>query len=143
MDDAAAATVRLGAAEALHVDVFAGDRANDVGSGDEDPTVGTEDDDVGERRTVCRATGGGAEHDGDLRDASRRPGHDVEDLADGVQRDDALGEARTAGVPQADDRDLVGQRSRVGRQDDLAALGSHRAAHDGGVGGEGDGVRAR
>ena len=43
-----------------------------------------------------------------------------------------------AGVPEADDRDAVGQRAVVGVDDDLAAVGAHRAAHHGGVGAEGD-----
>ena len=90
VDDTGAPAVRLGAAEPHHVDVLAGDGADDVRTGDEDPAVGTEDDDVGQRRTVGRAAGGRAEHDGDLRDLAGGPGHDREDQADRVQRHDAL-----------------------------------------------------
>ena len=91
--DAGAPAVRLGAAEAQHVDVLAGDRADDVGAGDEDPALGAEDHDVGQRRAVRRAAGGRAEHDRDLRDLARGPGHRGEDPADRVQRHDALGAA--------------------------------------------------
>src|SRR5699024_2280771 len=42
----------------------------------------------------------------------------------------ALGEARPAGVPDADDGDLLGEGPRVGGDDDLAALDAHRAALD-------------
>ena len=132
----------LGAAEPLHVDVLARHRAHDVWSGDEDAAVGAEDDDVGQRRPVGSAAGRGPEHDRDLRNAAGRPGHDVEDLAHRVQRDDAFGEPRAAGVPQADNGDLVGQGPCVRGHDDLAALGAHGAAHDRGVGREGDGMRA-
>ena len=96
--------MRLGAAEAQRVDVLAGHRAHDVGTGDEDPALGAEDHDVGQRRAVRRAAGGRAEHHRDLRDLAGGAGHDREDLADGVQRDDALAQPRAAGVPQADDR---------------------------------------
>ena len=102
--DAGAAAVRLGAAEPQRVDVLAGDRAHDVGAGDEDPALRAEDDDVGERRAVRRAAGRRAEHHRDLRDLAGGAGHDREDLADGVQRDDALAQPGTAGVPEADDR---------------------------------------
>ena len=85
VDDAGAAAVRLGTAEAQHVDVLAGDRADDVRAGHEDPALGAEDDDVGERGAVRRAAGRRAEHDRDLRDLARGLGHHVEDPADGVQ----------------------------------------------------------
>ncbi len=140
--DARAATVRLGTAEPQHVDVLTGDRADDVRPGHEDAALRAEDHDVGERRTVRRATRGGAEHDGDLRDLAGRLRHRVEDLADRVQRQHALGEPGATGVPQPDDRRPVGHRALVGVHDDLAADVAHRSAHDGGVGAEGDGVRA-
>ena len=136
--DAGAAAVRLGAAEAQHVDVLAGDRADDVGAGDEDAALGAEDDHVGEGGTVGGAAGGGAEHDGDLRDDAGGLGHHLEDAAHGVQGQHALGEPGAAGVPQADDRHAVGDRAVVGVDDDAAADVAHRAAHDGGVAAEGD-----
>ena len=52
--------VGVGAAEAQHVDVLAGDRADDVRAGDEDAALRGEDHDVGERRTVGGAAGGRA-----------------------------------------------------------------------------------
>ena len=138
MDDAAAPTVRLGTAEAQHVDVLAGDRADDVGAGDEDAALGAEDHDVGERRAVGRAAGGRAEHDRDLRDPSRDAGHDREDHADGVQALDALAQASAAGVPEPDDRYAVGKGATVGDEDHLAPADAHRAALDGRVGAEDD-----
>ena len=85
VDDAGATPVRLGPAEAQHVDVLAGDRADDVGSGHEDAALGAEDDHVGEGGAVGRAAGGGTEDDRDLRDDPGRLGHDLEDPADRVQ----------------------------------------------------------
>ena len=128
VDDAAAAAVRLGPPRRSMSTSSPVTERTTSGPVTKTRPLRTEDDDVGERRTVGGATGGGAQHDGDLRDSPGRPGHDVEDLTDGVQRDNALGEARAAGVPQADDRDVVGERPGVGREDDLAALGAHRAA---------------
>ena len=61
---------------------------------------------------------------------------------DGVERDDALGQPGAAGVPQAEHRHPLADGG-VDRVDDVpAALGAHRAAHLGGVGGEGDRRRA-
>ena len=112
--------MRLGAAEALHVDVLAGDRADHVRAGDEDPALRAQDHDVGERRAVRRAAGGGAEHHRDLRDPAGGPDHRGEDLADGVQRGHALGQPGAAGVPEADDRHPLAQRD-VDRVDDVPA----------------------
>ena len=139
VDDAGAAAVGLGATEAQHVDVLAGHRADDVGAGDEDAALGAEDDHVGERGAVGRATGGRAEHDGDLRDLAGGLGHHLEDAADGVQGQHALGQPGAAGVPQADDGHAVGDGAVVGVDDDATADVAHRAAHHGGVAAEGDG----
>ena len=128
--------MRLGSAEAQHVDVLAGDRADHVGAGHEDPALGAEDDDVGERRTVRRPAGRRAEHDGDLRHLAGGLRHRVEDLADRVQRQHALGEPGATGVPQPDDGCLVGERTLVGVDHHLAADLAHRPAHDGRVGAE-------
>ena len=138
VDHAGATAVRLGAAEAQHVDVLAGDGADHVGAGHEDPALGAEDDDVGEGGTVRRPARGRAEHDRDLRDLARRLGHHVEDPAHRVQRQHALGQPGAAGVPEADDRRGVGHRPVVGVDDDAAADVAHRAAHHGGVGAERD-----
>ena len=134
--------MRLGAAEALHVDLLAGDAADHLGAGDEDPAGAAHDHDVGQRRAVRGAAGRRAEHDGDLRHPTGGPHHGREDLAHRVERDHTLGEAGAAGVPQADHRHPLPYRE-VDRLDDvLAALGAHRAAHPGGVGGERDHRRA-
>ena len=138
VDDAGAAAVRLGATEAQHVDVLTGDGAYDVGAGHEDPALGAEDDDVGEGGTVRSAAGRRAEDDRDLRDLAAGLGHRVEDAADRVEGEYALGEPGAARVPQADDRDAVGHRAVIGVDDHAAAEVAHRAAHDGGVGAEGD-----
>ena len=113
--DAGAPAVRLGAAEPQHVDVLAGDRADHVGAGHEDPALRAEDHDVGQRRAVRRAAGGGAEHHRDLRDLAGGLRHHLEDPADRVQRQHALGQPGAAGVPQADDRD-AGRPSPGGRR---------------------------
>jgi hypothetical protein len=123
-------------AETQHVDGLAGHRPHDVGAGDEDAALGTEDDDVGQRGAVRRPAGGRAQDHGDLRDLARGLRHHVEDATDGVQRQDALGEPRAAGVPESDDRDLLDHRPVVGRDDHPAADVAHRAPHDGGVGAE-------
>ncbi len=142
VDDAAAPAVRLGAAEPLHVDVLAGDRADDLRTGDEDAAGRAEDDDVGERRSVGGAAGCGAEHHGDLRHLARGARHGGEDAADGVEAGDALAQARAAGVPQADDGGRVGERAVVGGDDGAAAGVAHGAALHRRIGGEGDHVRA-
>ena len=134
--------MRLGAAEALHVDLLAGDAADHLGAGDEDPAGAAHDHDVGQRRAVRGAAGRRAEHHRDLRHPAGGPDHRREDLADRVERDHALGEPGAAGVPQADHRHPLADRE-VDRVDDVpAALGAHRAAHPGGVGGERDHRRA-
>ena len=142
VDDAAAPTVRLRAAEPLHVDVLAGDGADDLGTGDEDAPGRAEDDDVGERRSVGGAAGGGAEHHGDLRHLAGGARHRGEHAAHGVEAGDALAQARAAGVPQADDGCRVGEGAVVGGDDRAAAGVAHGPALHGRVGGEGDDVRA-
>ena len=134
--------VGIGAAERRHVDVLAGDTAHDVGSGDEHPAVRRHHDDVGQRGPVSRAARGEADDDRDLRDVARRPDHRLEHQADRVQRLDALGQPRAAGVPDADDRALLLDGGVVGVDDVGAALDAHRAAHDGAVGAERDGAHA-
>ena len=127
-------------AERRHVDVLAGDTAHDVGAGDENPALGSHDDDVGERGAVGGAARGEADDDRDLRDITRRADHRLEHQADRVQRLDALGEPGAAGVPDADDRALLLDGGVVGVDDVGAALHAHRAAHDGAVGAERDGA---
>ena len=132
--------VGVRAAERRHVDVLAGDTANDVGAGDEHAAVRRHHDDVGQRRPVGGAACGEADDHRDLRDIARRPDHRLEHQADRVQRLDALGEPGTAGVPDADDRALLLDGGVVGVDDVGTALDAHRATHDGAVGAEGDGA---
>jgi hypothetical protein len=130
--------VRLGAAEALHVDLLAGDAADHLGPGHEDPAGAAHHDDVGQRRPVGGTAGRGAEHDGDLRHPARRADHGREDLPDRVERDHALGQPGAAGVPQAEHRHALADRGVDRVHDVLAALGAQRPTHPGRVGGEGD-----
>ncbi len=142
MYDTRPPAVRLRAAEALHVDVLTGHRPDDLRTGDEDPPGRTEDDDVGERGPVRSAACRRPEHHRDLRDLARRTGHDREDFPDRVQRGDALGQSRPAGVPNSDDRYVIGERSLVSRHHDGAPHRTHGAAHDRGVRAERDHWRA-
>lgn len=73
------------AAERFHVDFFAGDALDDVGSGDEDATGGGHDHHVGECGSVGGAAGGESDDHRDLRDVAGGPHHRLEDSADGVQ----------------------------------------------------------
>ena len=140
--DARTPAVRLRAAEPQHVDVLAGHRADHVGTGHEDPSLGAQDHQVGERRSVRRPARGRPQHDRDLRDLAGRLRHRVEDLAHRVQGEHPLGEAGPAGVPQPHDRSPVGEGALVGVHDRLAAHLTHRAAHDRRVGAERDDVGA-
>ena len=135
---AGAPAVRLGAAQALHVDLLAGDAAHDLGAGHEDATAAAHDDDVGQRRTVRGPAGGRPEHDRELRHPPGGADHRGEDLPDRVEGDHALGQPGAAGVPEADDRDPFPDREVDRVHDVVAAVGTHRAAHPGGVGGERD-----
>ena len=76
---------------------------------------------------------GRADDDGDLRDLARGAGHDGEHLADRMERDDALGEAGAAGVPDAEDGHTGDQCPLIGHRDRLAAVFAHRTTLDGGV----------
>src|SRR5699024_851572 len=140
--DARLAVVRLLAAQSLHVDVFSGHGADDVGAGDEDLARRGHDHDVRERRAVGGSAGGGAEHHGDLGDPARGADHGLEDGAHGVERLDALGEARAPRVPDTHDGHVLFD-SDVDRVDDVAAaVEAHGATHDGGVRGVRDGGHA-
>lgn len=79
---------------------------------------------------------GRAEHDRDLRHLSGGPHHRGEHLADAVERVHALAEPGAAGVPHPEDGHALGHGEVDGLDDAQAALGAHRAAHPGGVGGE-------
>ena len=125
------------AAERLEVDLLAGHRLDDVGTGDEHVRrLLHHEDEVGDRGGVDGAAGAGAHDQADLRDDARA--HDVahEDVAVGAERDDALLDPRAARVVDPDDR-----AADLGRQvHDLAHLLGHdlaeRAAEDGEVLGE-------
>ena len=133
--DAGPATVRLRTAEALHVDVLAGDAADHLRTGDEDATVTAHDHDVGQRRAVRRATGGRAEHDRDLRHPTRGPHHRREHDPDTVEGQHALRQPSAAGVPQTQHR-YAFAHGHVDRVDDVAAtLDAHGTAHLRAVGG--------
>ena len=134
--DTAAATVRIRPAETLHVDLLTGDRPDHLGSGDEDPTLGPEDDDVGESGAVRRSARGGAEHDGDLRHLARDAGHRGKHAADAVEARDSLAQTGAAGVPDAHDGAGVGEGAVVRRHYRAAAVLAHGPALHGRVGGE-------
>ena len=118
---AAARVVGAGPAQLLHRHVLAGDRLDDVRAGDEH-VRGLVDHhgEVGDRRGVDRAARARAHDQGDLRDDAAGPHVAEEDLAVEAERDDALLDARAAGVVDPDHRaaDLHGQ---VHHLDDLLA----------------------
>ena len=120
--DAGAPAVRLRAAEAQRVDVLAGDRADDVRAGDEDPARpgrgSTMSVSAGPYAAPPAAGPSTTEICGTLPGG---PHHDREDLADGVQASDALGQPRAAGVPDADDRARRSRERALVRVDDVPA----------------------
>ena len=128
---AALGVVGAGAAELLEPDVLAGHRLDDVRPGDEHVArLVDHHGEVGDRGGVDRAAGARAHDERDLRDHAAGPDVAEEDLAVEAQRDDALLDARAAGVVDADDRaaDLHGE---VHHLDDLLAEDlAERAAED-------------
>ncbi len=138
MYDAAASSVWIGATEALHVHLLAGDGTDDLRSGDENAAFGAENDDVGERRSIRGATGGRAQHHGDLRHLARDARHGGKDAPHRVEAGHALAQSRTTGVPDADNGTGVGEGSVIRRHDGAASGIAHRTALDGGVRREGD-----
>ena len=135
------AVVGVRAAEGSHVDVFAGNAAHHVGSGDEDPALRCHHDDVGQCGSICGAAGGEADHHRNLGDVAGCPDHRLEHQAHRVQRLDTLGQSGTAGVPDAHDRTLLVDREVVGIDDVATAVDTHRAAHDGAIGAERNGAQ--
>ena len=135
--DAGLRVVGHRAAQLLEVDLLAGDRLDHVGAGDEHVRgLLHHEDEVGDRRGVDRAAGARAHDQRDLRDDARALDVAHEDVAVGAERDDALLDARAAGVVDADHG-----AADLGRQvHDLAHLLGHdlaqRAAEDGEVLGE-------
>ena len=140
--DSAATPVRVGTAQALHVDLLARDGADDLGTGDENPALRAEDDDVGERGAVRRSARCRAEDDRDLRHLARDTCHGREDATDGVEAGHALAQARSSRVPDPHDRAGVGEGAVVRRHDGAAAFVAHGPALHGGIGREGDDLGA-
>ena len=101
--------VAHGAAELLEGDVLAGDRLHHVGAGDEHVRGALHhEDEVGHGRRVDGAAGARPQDHADLGDHARRRDVAVEDAAVGVQRDDALLNARPGAVVEPDHRDPGG-----------------------------------
>ena len=131
-----AASVGDRSAQALGVDVLTGDLAHDVGAGDEHPPPRSEDDDVGEGGTVRRAAGRCPEHDRHLRHPAAGPDLGGEHPGHGVEPAGPLAQSGSAGVPDPDDGDALGDGLVGDGGDGPAAVGAERTALDGGVGGE-------
>ena len=102
----------------------------------------TEDHDVREGGTISSATGGRAEHDGDLRHLAGDSGHRSENAADGIETQYALAQSCAAGVPDTHDRCGVREGTVIGGDDGTTAVIAHGAALHGDVGGEGHDLRA-
>ncbi len=117
--DARALRVRVGAAEVLERDLLAGDRAHDLGPGDEHVRgAARHQHEIGDRRRVDRPARARAHDERDLRDHAG--GHDVapEDLGVASERDHALLDARPARVVDPDH----GAAEAQGEIHDLADL---------------------
>ena len=106
--DAGHRGVRVGAAERLHRDIFVRHRLHDVGPGDEHVRRAAHHvDEVGDRGRVHRAAGARPEDGGDLRHDAGGQRVAQEDVGVAAERDDALLDARAAGVVEADHRRAV------------------------------------
>ncbi len=119
------------AAELLHRDVLAGDGLDHVGSGDEHRRgLVDHDREVGDRGGVDVAAGAVAHDHRDLRDDSGGVHVAAEDLAVQAERDDALLDARSRALVDADDR-APGLDRQVHHLGDLLAVDlAERAAED-------------
>ena len=125
MGDARLGVVRHRPAQLLEPDLLAGDRLDHVGAGDEHVRgLLDHEDEVGDRRRVHRAARARAHDQADLGDHARAADVAHEHVAVGAERDDALLDARAAGVVDADHRaaDLGGEVH------DLAHLLAHHLA---------------
>ena len=131
MRDARLRVVAHRAAEVLELDLLAGHRLDDVGAGDEHVRgLLDHEDEVRDGGGVDGAARARAHDQRDLRDHARALDVADEDVAVGAERDDALLDARAAGVVDPDHR-----AADLGRQvHDLAHLLGHhlaeRAAED-------------
>ncbi len=134
MRDAGLGVVRHRPAQLLEAHFLAGDRLDHVGARDEHVRgLLDHEDEVGDRGRVDRAARARAHDQADLRDHARALHVAHEHVAIGAERDDALLDARAAGVVDADHG-----AADLGRQvHDLAHLFAHhlaeRAAEDGEV----------
>uniref|UniRef100_A0A6J5ZWW6 Unannotated protein n=1 Tax=freshwater metagenome TaxID=449393 RepID=A0A6J5ZWW6_9ZZZZ len=105
MGDARLRVVRHCAAELFKADLFAGDRLDHVGPGDEHVRALLDhQDEVCDRGRVDRAAGAGSHDQADLRDHAGAHHVAHEDVAVGAQRNDAFLDSRAARVVDADHR---------------------------------------
>ena len=108
-------------AEPFSVDVLAGHLAHDVRTGDQHPTVRRHHDEVGERGTVRGAAGCRADHDRQLQHPAAGADLRGENSGDRIEAGDALAQPRPTGVPDTDDRQLLGDGLVGDRGDGPAA----------------------
>src|SRR5205823_2913203 len=104
VDDAGVGHVRVGAAQRLGGDLFAGHLPDDLGPGDEHLGLARLNDEVGQRGGVGGAAGAGAADDRDLGHGAGEHDVGVEDTAVAGQRVDALLDAGAAGVVEEHER---------------------------------------
>ncbi len=136
--DAADRRVHRCAAEVLPVDVLVSDRSHDIRSGHEHVARALDHDrHVCDRRGVDGPTGTRTHDQRDLRDDPRGQRVAQEDVGVSTERDDALLDARPAGVVEPDDRradlhrqvhdlaDLLGMRLRQRAPEDGEVLAEH------------------
>ena len=123
--------MRHRAAELLGGDLLVRHGLHDVGAGDEHVGgVLDHEDEVGHRRRVDRAAGAGAHDQRDLRHDARGQHVALEDVGVAGERDDALVDARAAGVVDADHRDADAHRVVHDLADLLGVRLRERAAED-------------
>ena len=121
--------VHGGAADLLHRDALARHRLDHLRAGDEHLRVPRHDDEVHQRRRIGGAAGARAGDDRDLRHDAGQQHVAIEHLAVAGERVDALLDAGTAGVLEADQRRAVAG-GVVLRPYDLARVHlAERAAH--------------
>ncbi len=123
--------MHIGSTQTVGGALLTGHRADDVWTGNEDLGIRAHDDDVGQCRAVCRATCGGTQHQGQLRNPSGCPDGGREDASDTVEGRNALPEPSTAGMPDSHHRGVEAHRGLDGVDDPSAAVTAHRPALDG------------
>jgi hypothetical protein len=122
--------------ETKHVDVFTGDRTNNLGSGDEDPAFRRKDHDVSEGRTICGTARCGSKYDRDLGDSTRSARHRSEYTAHSVETCDTFAKSCSTGMPEPDDGSIVSNGTVIGGHDGPAAIRAHCPTLHGGIGRE-------